>query len=266
MAKTWVITGSTRGIGFHIATECLKRGDNVLLSGRNESALSAAIEKLEQHQYSGKVSGAICDVTSAEQLQSLWTTAIELFSSVDIWVNNAGITNTREPITDVPFSEIDRVLQTNLNGLIYANKVAISSMLKQGHGKLFNMEGFGSDGMVDSGMSIYGTSKRAVRYFTASMIKEYKDSGLIIGYLSPGVVVTEFITQSLYGGDEEKLNSRKKFLNIIADRPETVAPYLVEGMEKASKSGVAVRWGSIPVILGRVLKNVFIKRDPFKRP
>lgn len=264
MAKTWVITGSNRGIGFHLAMECLKHGNNVVISGRNPAAVDDAVKALSNKGYNGQAIGVACDVTDPDKLQALWDKATDHFSVVDIWVNNAGITNSRADIVDVSFSEIDRVINTNLNALMYANKVAISGMLKQGHGKLFNMEGFGSDGMVDAGMSVYGTSKRAVRYFTASMIKEYKNKNIIIGYLNPGVVVTEFITKSLYGGDEDKLSSRKKFLNIIADRPETVAPFLFIGIDKATKSGAAVRWGSVLVILARVVKNLFIKRDPFK--
>ena len=82
-------------------------------------------------------------------------------------------------------------------------KVALTGMLRQGHGKIFNMEGFGSDGMVQPGMAIYGATKSAVRYFTKSLVREYKDTPLIIGYMSPGIVVTDLLTRDLHDTSSE---------------------------------------------------------------
>jgi NADP-dependent 3-hydroxy acid dehydrogenase YdfG len=155
------------------------------------------------------------------------------------------------------------VVGTNLTGLLNGCQVAIAGMLAQGKGKIFNMEGFGSDGLTQEGMTIYGSTKRAVRYVTESLAKEYADSPLVIANLSPGIVVTEFLTRDLYAHNPGELQQRKKFLSLLADRVETVAPALVDGMLALDKTGGAVRWMTPMQALGRVIMSPFRKRDPF---
>ena len=92
--KSIVITGSTRGIGRGLADEFLKRGHNVVLSGRNKETLEKEIKKAEEEFDNSKVIGLICDVTDYKQVQALWDAAKQAFGTVDIWINNAGMTST----------------------------------------------------------------------------------------------------------------------------------------------------------------------------
>ena len=257
-----VITGSTKGIGLGMAVEFIRRGHNVAVSSRGTEAVDSALEQLGS-EGPGKAVGLAADVSNIDDLRALWKHAAGNFGSVDIWINNAGITNQRDNLSDLPAEQITSVVTTNVTGMMNGCKVAIEGMLAQGSGKLFNMEGFGSDGMVQEGMGVYGASKRALRYFTKSLVQEYKDSGLIIGYMSPGIVVTDLLTRDLYDVNSPEFEKRKKFLNILADKVETVTPFLVEGALKASKNGAAVRWMSGGQALGRVIKSLFVKRDLF---
>jgi hypothetical protein len=86
----------------------------------------------------------------------------------------------------------------------------------------------------------------------------------VIANLSPGIVVTDFLVRDLYAHDQSELDKRRKFLNLLADRVETVAPALVDGMLRLEKNGGAVRWMTPMQALGRVLMSPFRKRDPFK--
>jgi len=260
-----VITGATRGIGRGMAEEFLRRGHNVTISGRGaESAAKAALQLRADSQ--SEALGVAADARDPAALQALWDAAAAQFGAVDIWINNAGITNRKLPLTELDVEEISGVLDTNVTGVAIGCRVAIKGMLAQGRGKIFNMEGFGSDGMTQAGMTIYGASKRAVRYLTESLAKEYKDTPLIIANLSPGVVVTEFLTRDLYAHDPTELDKRRKFLNLLADRVETVAPALVDGILKLERSGGAVRWMTGRQLVGRVLLSPFRSRDPFAEP
>jgi NAD(P)-dependent dehydrogenase (short-subunit alcohol dehydrogenase family) len=260
-----VITGGTRGIGRGMAEEFVRRGHDVVISGRDAAAVERAATEIEATG-SGRCTGAAGEISLAATHEALWSLAVERFGPVDIWVNNAGMTNRKQKLDQVPPEEVQAVVSANLTGLINGCRVAIAGMLEQGKGKIFNMEGFGSDGMTQEGMTTYGATKRAVRYVTDSLAKEYADSPLIIANLSPGIVVTEFVTRDLYAHDPEELNKRKKFLNLLADRVETVAPALVDGMLALDKNGGAVRWMTPTQALGRILVSPFRKRDPFAEP
>jgi NAD(P)-dependent dehydrogenase (short-subunit alcohol dehydrogenase family) len=257
-----VITGSTKGIGLGLAREFLRRNHNVMVSSRSEPAVAAALATLAGIG-AGRAAGCAADVARLDDVRRLWERSVVEFGGVDIWINNAGITNRRAPFCDLADEQVASVVATNISGVMNCCKVAISGMLAQGKGTIFNMEGFGSDGLSDAGMSVYGTTKCAVRYFTKALIKDYADSPVVIGYMSPGIVVTDLLTRDLYTQGSPEFEKRRRFLNILADRVETVVPFLVDGALAAGKSGVAVRWMSPFQALRRLVWSLFVKRDPF---
>jgi NAD(P)-dependent dehydrogenase (short-subunit alcohol dehydrogenase family) len=258
-----VITGSTKGIGLGLAREFLKRGHDVVVSSRGAAAVDQAVAGLKAAFPGRKVVGQACDVADYGQVQALWAAAAAALGSVDIWVNNAGRDSTKVPFFAIPPEDYVKTINTNLIGLMNCNRVAIPAMYKQGSGMIWNMEGFGSNGAVRPTIAPYGATKYAVRYFTKAMIGELKNAPVKIGYLSPGIVITELLVPP-----PEKRNKNwersKKILNILADTVETVTPYLVEGMlREHGKQGAAVRWLTSAKVQGRFLMNVFRKRDVF---
>ena len=157
---------------------------------------------------------------------------------------------------------IAATINTNLTGMMYCNQIAIKGMYAQGGGKIFNMEGFGSNGMVRPGVSVYGSTKCALRHFTKSMALEMKGSPVKVCYLSPGIVITDLLVPPPDKRGEAWEQS-KKILNLLADTVDTVTPFLVEGMLAAKEGGEAVRWLTPKKIIGRKLMSYFRKRDVF---
>ena len=255
-----VITGSTKGIGLGMAREFVQRGHKVVVSSRRPDAVEAAVNQLNGIA-NGHASGIAADVANMADVRALWDHAAQTMGSVDIWINNAGVTNRKLNIDEIPDEQLVAVAQTNMLGLLNCCKVAIGGMLQQGSGKLFNMEGFGSDGITKDGMSAYGATKRGLHYLTKALVGEYKNTPLIIGYMSPGIVVTDLLMKDLNDSQSEEFKKRTGLLNIVADKVETVAPYLVDGALKLEKSGGAVRWMSVWQLLGRFIKTRFVKRD-----
>jgi short-subunit dehydrogenase len=141
---------------------------------------------------------------------------------------------------------------------MFCNRVAINGMYKQKRGWIWNMEGFGSNGQVRPTISVYGSTKYAVRYFTKAMVMELAATPVKVGYLSPGIVLTDMLIPP---PDQrgKRWEESKKILNTV----ETVTPYLVEGMLAAKKSGTAVRWLTGPKVSARFLMARFRKRDVF---
>lgn len=236
-----VITGSTRGIGLGMAREFRKRGHNLVISSRGQAAVEAAVAELKSAPGSGELVGIACDVGDRAAVQALWDGAAKALGSVDIWINNAGLTGPRKPVSALALDDMKPVIDTNIWGMIWGTQVPLAGMTAQRRGKIFNFEGFGSDGMSAPGLTIYGTTKRALTYFTKSVNKEIKGSPIILGTISPGIVVTDLLEEAK-DGDPEAWARTKKFYNILADKVETVAPFIVERVLTASKPGEAIVW------------------------
>jgi NAD(P)-dependent dehydrogenase (short-subunit alcohol dehydrogenase family) len=265
-----VITGSTKGIGLGLAREFLRRGHAVMVSSRRADAVEGALAGLRREFPSARVEGQACDVATLKDVQTLWDRAAAEFGRVDIWVNNAGRDNKKVPFFAMPEADIVGTVKTNLVGLMFCNRVAINGMYRQKGsdkgdppgGWIWNMEGFGSNGQVRPTVSVYGSTKYAVRYFTKAVAAELKGSPVKIGYLSPGIVVTDMLVPPPQERGE-RWEATKKILNILADTVETVTPWLVDGMLAAKESGAAVRWLTGRKVSWRFFTARFRKRDVF---
>ncbi len=193
--KTIVITGSTRGIGYGLASQLLKRGHQLVINGTNEASVGKRVEEFKNQGY--EVLGIAGDVSQENCFQAIINSAVELYGKIDIWINNAGIPQSRKYFHELDTKEIEDLISVNIVGSMIGTKAAILYFRKQGYGKVFNMEGFGSDGRIMEKLTLYGTSKRAVNYFTKSISLEVKGEGIQIGILSPGMVRTDFLTGAM---------------------------------------------------------------------
>lgn len=240
--KHVVITGSTRGIGLAMATEFLKQGCRVTLSGRGEGLRAEAAEALSP--YAGSYQYVPCNVQKTQDLEALWDAAVKGFGTVDIWINNAGQNAPHDWIQNTEECYVRAVIDTNMTGMILGAQVAARGMLKQGHGAIYSMEGLGSNDMIQKKTILYGTTKRALTYFMKGLAKELAGSGVIAGRLSPGMMLTDFITKTPDGtiAAIETDASFRKIFNILADKPETVAAFFVPRMLRNTKNDRQIAW------------------------
>ena len=161
----------------------------------------------------------------------------------------------RRHIYEFNLKMIIRRLKIQLN----LEKSAAKEMLKQGFGQIYMFEGFGSNGQLQNGITVYGSTKRALRYFTAAAANEYKNTPILIGSLSPGIVTTDLLIRA--SKDNSKSWERsKKILNILADRVETVTPWLVEQTLNNKKNGAKIAWLTKRKVWGRFFGSLFSKR------
>lgn len=254
-----VITGSTRGIGLGLAREFLARGHVVMISGRAPATVQAVVADLEAEFQGARVGGHACDVTSIESIQKLWDSARTQFGTVDYWINNAGRNNRKAHLEDLDWAEIGGTIDTNLLGVIRGSVVARRGMQAQGSGWIFNMEGFGSDGMIGLDQVPYGVSKYGVRYITKALARGAAGTPVKVGFLSPGIVTTEMAVPRAEQRDAF-FEQNRKVLNILADHAETVTPWAVERMLAARKNGIAIRWMGYGRAAGRFALSVVRRR------
>lgn len=258
-----VITGSTRGIGLGMAREFLQRGHGVVVSGRSQDSVDAAVAELSEHATGeAQLIGQPCDVADLSQVQALWDAAVRHFGRVDYWINNAGLIHDYKNVAELPTDDFARIVKTNLSGVIHGTQVATAGLKTQdGGGWIYNMEGFGSNGMTRPGISIYGTTKRAVTYFTACAIKELKDTPVKVGYIQPGIVMTDLGMGETRNLPKEE-RRQKKFLMLLGDTVEDVTSFVVENVLSNTTHGKRINWLTWPKILLRLIKQPFVKRDP----
>lgn len=265
--KTVVITGSARGLGFEMAKVFKKNNVNVVISDLNEDNLEKAKNEINKIDSLSKVECCVCDVTKSSDIVGLIEFSKEKFGTIDIWINNAGVNQPEKAIWELTEKEIDMVLDVDLKGTIIGSKLIFEEMIKQNNGAIYNIEGYGSNDAKMLGLSIYGTSKRAITYFTEALAKEseVRNTGVIVGKLSPGIMITDFIITAL--GDKEKINlssKTKKVYNILGDYPDVVAKFLVEGMLKNTKNNKKIEWLTSKKAAWRFMTAGFNKRNFFK--
>jgi NAD(P)-dependent dehydrogenase (short-subunit alcohol dehydrogenase family) len=265
--KTVVITGSARGLGYNMARFFRENNFNVVISDLREESLQKAKSELEQIKSDGKIEYKVCNVSKIYDLQELMKFAISKFLVVDIWINNAGVNQPQKAIWELTQDEIDTIIDVDLKGAIFGSKVAVEQMVKQHKGAIYNIEGYGSNDAHMLGLNMYGTSKRAVTYFTESLAQEVKerDAGIIVGKLSPGIMITEFTTHSLGNDKIELAEKTKKVYNILGDTPETVGKFLVEKMITNTKNNAKIEWLTTAKAFKRFLTAGFNKRNFFDK-
>ena len=263
--KTVVITGSARGLGYNMARFFREYNYNVVLSDLNEEKLKLAKEELEKTPSEAEINYTTCNVSKIEELQALMDFAVEKFGEVDIWINNAGVNQPQKAIWELTEQEINTIIDVDLKGAIFGSKVAIEQMSKQHKGAVYNIEGYGSNDAHMLGLNMYGTSKRAVTYLTEALAQECEQqgNGVIVGKLSPGIMITEFTTHSLGNDKIELAEKTKKVYNILGDTPETVGKFLVDKMVNNTKNNVKFNWLTNGKAFTRFLTAGFNKRNFF---
>ena len=265
--KTVVITGSARGLGFEMAKQFIKNDYNVVICDILEEKLEEAKTALENlNANEGNVLALKCDVTVESDLQNVMDKTIEKYKAVDIWINNAGVNQPMCPIWEVDSDKINRLIDIDLKSAIIGSKIAMKQMKKQGFGQIYGIEGYGSNDAMMLGLSVYGTSKRGLTYFLDALAKEVEEEKLPIqiGKLSPGIMITDFITHSMGNEEFELPEKTKKVYNILGDYPDVIAEFLVSKMIINKKNGVRINWLTNTKASLRFMTCAFNKRDFFK--
>ncbi|GIE90288.1 SDR family NAD(P)-dependent oxidoreductase [Actinoplanes regularis] len=248
-----VVTGGTRGIGQGLVRAFTEAGASVAFCGRSDASVQGAGAP-------GGALGVVADVTNRNDVRKLWDAVADRFGRVDIWVNNAGLSTSRRKLWELDPAEIDAVVDVNLRGTLQASAVVLEAMLAQGHGALWNMEGLGSNGQIVAGLTPYGATKRGLTYATKAMAKELAGTPVTVGLLSPGMVVTDLLTRDY---SPEELEQARKIFNILADRVETVTPWLAAKVLAGVKNGGRVAWLTNRKAAYRFATAAFRRRDLF---
>jgi glucose 1-dehydrogenase len=254
--KVIVITGSTRGLGLAIARACADEGAQVVVSSRSAEAVERAVNELRA---AGRTaSGIPCDVSDLAQVEALAAHSVDTFGRFDVWINNAGYAAPFGPTAHVPPQLFMRSVQTNIVGTYHGSIVALRAFLPAGEGKLINILGRGSDGKPTAMQNAYAATKSWERVFTSAMAQEYKESGVGIFAINPGMMSTEMLTDlTAVSGYESRLQAMPTIIRMWAKPPEVPAQKVVWLASSATdgKTGLEINTMTRGLMLGGALRE-----------
>jgi NADP-dependent 3-hydroxy acid dehydrogenase YdfG len=187
-SKTAVITGASRGIGAATARHFASLGANVVLAARTAKDIDEIAAEIGSNALA-----VTCDVSDAEQVEGLIYTTVDRFDTIDVLINNAGIIDPVERLSESDIDAWGRLIDINVKGVYYAIRYVLPIMKTQGGGTIINI-GSGAGTSALEGWSHYCTSKAAVHHLNACLHKEEFENGIRALVLSPGTVATEMQT------------------------------------------------------------------------
>lgn len=172
--RTYVITGASSGFGQGVALELAAHGANVVLAARRTALLEEVAA--QARAAGGEALVVTTDVSRPGEVGRLAAAAVERFGQIDVWINNAGVVAIGR-FWEIPIEDHARLIDVNLNGVIYGSHVAIQQFRAQGFGTLVNI------GSVESELPLanhasYAASKAAVPSLGRSLNEELRLSGL----------------------------------------------------------------------------------------
>jgi NAD(P)-dependent dehydrogenase (short-subunit alcohol dehydrogenase family) len=190
MAKTWLITGTSRGFGRELAKAVLAAGDNLVATARKTSSLDDLVQK-----YGSQILPFTLDVTDVAQAKAAVAAAIDTFGRLDVVVNNAGYANVNS-IEDTDEADFHAQVDTNLWGVVNVTRAALPVLREQGSGHIIQFASIGGR-TGTPGLGPYQLSKWAVEGFSEVLAKEVAPFGVQVTIVEPGAFRTDWAGASM---------------------------------------------------------------------
>lgn len=187
--KVAVVTGSSKGIGNAVARRLGSLGAHVIITGRDEPAISRAAQELG---HEGVACTAVpCDVRELASVTSLADSVRRQFSRCDVLVNNAGVAGPPVPLTELPTESWNSIFDTNLRGVYYMIRAFVPLLRAAGGGHIINISSLAGKNPLPNGAA-YAASKWGLNGLTYSVAEELRGHNIRVSLVCPGSVNTGF--------------------------------------------------------------------------
>lgn len=206
MPKTILITGATSGFGEATARRFAAEGHRVIITGRRKERLEALRQELEGLYGTidghDRVHALHFDVRDHDAVVHAIAALPQAWSAIDVLVNNAGLAAGLEPIQDGNLDDWERMLDTNVKGLLYVTRAVIPGMIARKSGHIINIGSTAGKEVYPKG-NVYCASKHAVDALTKAFRQDLLPHGIKVTQIAPGMAETEFSVVRFHG-DEQK--------------------------------------------------------------
>jgi 3-hydroxy acid dehydrogenase / malonic semialdehyde reductase len=216
----WVlITGATSGIGKASAELFAESGANLVVTGRREDRL-IELEKKLTSQYKINIEIYCFDVSDRDACKQCLDS---LKHPVDILLNNAGLSAGLDPIDSASFDDWDRMIDTNIKGLLTMTRLVSEKMRERNEGHIINIGSIAGYEVYPGG-SVYCATKHAVKAITQGAKMDLTGTNIRVSAISPGMVETEF-SEVRFHGDKDK--AQKVYENLKPLSAEDIAEIIL---------------------------------------
>jgi 3-hydroxy acid dehydrogenase / malonic semialdehyde reductase len=215
MKKIAFITGATSGIGR--ATSLLLAANNwdLIVTGRRENLLHE-LKDIICNTTSCSVFPLVFDVRNCSRVNSSIDSLPDEWKNIDLLVNNAGLASGFDPLNEGDYEDWEKMIDTNIKGLIYVSKKISNLMIPLQKGQIINVSSIAGKEIYPSG-NVYCASKHAVDALTKGMRLDFLKYNIKVGSVSPGMVDTEFSLVRFHGDKERAENVYTGFSPLKAE-------------------------------------------------
>lgn len=202
MVKTVCITGASSGIGYATAEAFAQAGCSLLLLARRAERLDALASQLEE-RFQVSVRTSVLDVTNRNAVSATFQALEAEQVQIDVLVNNAGLALSTDRLHEGSIDEWERLIDTNVKGLLYVTKAVLPLMVKRNHGHIINIGSIAGQECYPGG-NVYCATKHAVRALSQSLRMDVLGTKVRVSSVNPGAVETEF--SAVRWGDQDRAN------------------------------------------------------------
>ena len=218
MNNITLITGATSGIGRACAARFAREGHNLIITGRRKERLDKLADEL-QNNHNIKVLVLNFDIRNPKEVEKAVSSLSEEWKNIDILVNNAGLAVGLNPVQDGVIDDWERMIDTNVKGLLYMTRAISPFMIKRKKGHIINIGSIAGKEVYPNG-NVYCATKHAVDALTKGMRIDMVQYGIRVSQIAPGAVETEF-SEVRFKGDTERAKTVYKGYEPL--HPEDIA-------------------------------------------
>jgi len=200
MNKTIMITGATAGFGRATAVKFAENGYNIIITGRRKERLDELAKVLTGNK--ADVLALNFDVRNKAETESVIQNLPEEWKNIDILVNNAGLAAGLAHIDNGDTDDWDRMVDTNVKGLLYVTRAVAPLMVARNRGHIFNISSIAGKDIYENG-NVYCATKSAVDALSKAMRVDLLKHSIRVTNIAPGMAETEFSIVR-FKGDKEK--------------------------------------------------------------
>lgn len=213
MSKIALITGATSGIGESVALKFAEEKVNLILTGRRQDRLDALKKKLEVKNV--QVLALCFDVRDEKAVNDALLHLPQAWQQVDILVNNAGLAAGLSTLQDGDTDDWNRMIDTNIKGLLYVTRAISPGMVKRKSGHIINIGSIAGKEVYANG-NVYCGTKHAVDALTKGMRIDMLPHNIRVTQICPGAVETEFSIVRFHGDTDRAGKVYEGFENLVA--------------------------------------------------